>query len=192
MKGTFPRPCAGPAAPQTSRTSQSPGGREKSLYAALGAKSGYPGRGRSPGRGAPRVKRTPPRPCAGLEAPQTSRTSQSARRTSKRLYAALRAKPGYPGRDRRSAGRGWTPRQNTSCEPLCRPGGPGPPRNVPNPPGGPQKACTRLWERNRSTPAGGASSPGRGKASPSLNTDRPAAPDPAEPGGSRATANPGR
>ena len=71
----------------------------------------------------PRVKGISARPCAGLEAPQTSRTSQSARRTAESLYTALRAKPGHPGRNR-SPGRG-APRQNTSCEPLCRPSGPG-------------------------------------------------------------------
>ena len=85
----------------------------------------------------PRVKGISARPCAGLEAPQTSRTSQSARRTAESLYAALRAKPGHPGRNR-SPGRG-APRQNTSCEPLCRPSGPGPPRNAPIHPEGGKK-----------------------------------------------------
>ena len=118
----------------------------------------------------PRVKRTPPRPCAGPAAPQTSRTPQSARRTSKRLYAALRAKPGYPGRGR-SPGRG-APGQSTSCEPLCRPSGPGPPGNVPNHPEGGKKPVRGSGSETGASPQG--ETPARPGASRPRPEHRPA------------------
>ena len=90
----------------------------------------------------PRVKRTPPRPCAGLEAPQTSRTSP------------IRPEGGKK------------PVRGSESETGASPQGEHPLRGRPP--------------------------PGRGQAGPGLNTDRPAAPDPAEPGGSKTTANPGR
>ena len=86
------------------------GRQAKSVYAALRAKPGQPSRrpGGSrrgaTGRGSPRGETPLLRaPCAGLTAPQHSRTSKTTGRAAKRLYAALRAKPGHPGKDRRGA-----------------------------------------------------------------------------------------
>ena len=78
------------------------------------------------------------------------------------MYAALRAKPGHPSRrpgwNRRGATHSGEPRGEIPLlRALCGPDGPAALPDVQkHPPGGRQKACTRLWERNRDIQTAGA------------------------------------
>ena len=113
-------------------------------------------------------------PRAGLTAPQTSRTSQNREAGKKRVRGSeSKTAPAQqaPGREPgRLHPQGKPPGRNTPpARPLCRPRGPADLPDVPKTPGGRQKACTRLWERNRDIQTAGAAlgKPGDGSgASP--------------------------
>ena len=151
-------------------------GGAKQRPSRAGARNGPASRRR---QGSPPVKGTPPRACAGLEAPQTSRTSQSAREDRKKPVRGSESKAG-------TSREGPEPRQGSPrAKHLLRaPVQAWRPRTAPerpNPPGGPQKACTRLWEQSRDSP-GGTGEPPAGDGPPVKRTSPrpcagPAAPD---------------
>ena len=171
-----------------------------SLWAVSESKTGisqagprrYPGgTGAAPPTGeSPRGNALPAPPCAGPTAPQGSRTSQTTGRAAKRLYAALRAKPGHPSRrpgwaGAGTGGAGADPPGSSPRPPPCRPDGP------------PLLPHVHRRREGGKTPVRASGSkigiskpqgPPRKRqcVNPGLNPGPPAAPDQAEPGRSKS------
>ena len=148
------------------RLSEPPGGRQNACTRLWGRNSAIPGwrqdgPARAPAGESPGEKYPLRAPRAGPTAPQRSRTSQTTGRAAKRLYAALRAKPGHPSRrpgwaGAGTGGAGADPPGSSPRPPPCRPDGPPLLPHVHRAPGGQQNARTRLWEQNRDIQTAGA------------------------------------